>query len=283
MLFESKLFGDHIRPKSKHLAGEGGIKLDKHSYLFEYNLGSVWKDCIVLDARIDATDKTGKKLDLSSEVYTHNIILSNAGQSRSVAPLTPQGSCTGSLPTNPSGGSNPFGGFNPFGGSAPKASRGTGGSQFSRLGNFRPVLIEGHKANHVSWAPTNNTAPKSGLWIGRDDKILNSVELVNYKEGPQDVYFTIDMEYLQFEKRPADYLEVGFVTMIAMDCADLQMMPPADKPKTYTAPDHLVTADSNLIYLNPHLHDGALNMKIFVNDKLACNREAVYGNDVSGM
>lgn len=85
------------------------------------------------------------------------------------------------------------------------------------------LLVKGHEANHVNFASYNGTGPKSGLWVGKNDKILNSVEVVNYKDVPQDVYFTIDAEYLDFTSKPADYLEVGFSMLNAMDCKDLGM------------------------------------------------------------
>jgi hypothetical protein len=90
-------------------------------------------------------------------------------------------------------------------------------------GNFNQLLIKGHEANHVQFAPLNNSGPMSGLWIGKDDKVLNSVELVNYKEVAQDVYFTMDMEYLPFDKKPTDILDVTFGGMFAADCADMMM------------------------------------------------------------
>jgi hypothetical protein len=116
-------------------------------------------------------------------------------------------------PRTPPPGGNPFAGGIPFlGGLFPQGIAGT-----------NILLIKGHEANHVNWATYNGTGPKSGLWVGKDDKILNSVEVVNYKDTPQEVYFAIDAEYLDMKSEPTDYLEVGFSILNAMDCKDLVM------------------------------------------------------------
>ena len=112
----------------------------------------------------------------------------------------------------PSGGSSLAGGLPFLGGLLP-----------SNIGGANILLIKGHEANHVNWASYNSTGPKSGLWIGKNDKILNSVEVVNYKDTPQDIYFAIDAEYLDMKSKPADYLDVGFSVLNAMDCKDLGM------------------------------------------------------------
>jgi hypothetical protein len=222
-------------------------------------LDGLCKECLVLDARIDVTDQTGKKLPLSSEIYTHHIILSSVGTPATMPPLSIASSCLSNTPVSEilkgfTGG--PLQGFNigdlagKFGGllggslGGPKAAsiskrtaqsprpRGNpkaGGLPFlgglfpSNLGGTNILLIKGHEANHVNWASYNGTGPKSGLWIGKDDKILNSVEVVNYKDVPQEVYFAIDTEYIDMKSKPADYLDVGFSVLNAMDCKDLAM------------------------------------------------------------
>jgi hypothetical protein len=52
------------------------------------------------------------------------------------------------------------------------------------------------------------------------DPILALAEIVNYKSVPQDVYLSLDMEYVQFNTsvRPADYLDVNFGTILVEQC-----------------------------------------------------------------
>jgi hypothetical protein len=219
---------------------------------------------LILDARIDVTDKTGKKLPLSREIYTHHIILSNVGTPATMPPLSIASSCLSNTPISEilsglSGGSIPgfkiggkfgslLGGLSGPGGRPKAMSRAagsakqtaqpppSGGSSLAgglpllgglfpttNIGGANILLIKGHETNHVNWASYNGTGPKSGLWIGKNDKILNSVEVVNYKDTPQDIYFAIDAEYLDMKSKPADYLDVGFSVLNAMDCKDLAM------------------------------------------------------------
>src|ERR1700760_1491956 len=97
--------------QSQNLTGSGGPKLDQHSDLFEYNLGySLCSSCLILDAKIDLTDKTGKKLPLNSEIYTHHILVSSIERPKRKSALVPTGLCPGELGGNQlrdSGISNP--------------------------------------------------------------------------------------------------------------------------------------------------------------------------------
>jgi hypothetical protein len=258
--------------------------------LFEYQLDDLCKNCLVLDARIDITDKAGKRIDLSSQVYNHHVVLTGTTEKPIRPVLMPGGLCVGKYPDLQQMANGIAGQFgvaapdltklaNSFGISklpdlnelasqigsqignlagslfgSPQASNQTRGAApppaapaapreaLSSLGGsgsflagllrdylglgdayFRPILVKGHEGNHVQFAPSNNSAPMSGLWIGKGDKIMNSVELVNYKDIAQDVYFTMDMEYLSYDKKPDDILDVTFTAMFAADCADIMM------------------------------------------------------------
>jgi hypothetical protein len=57
------------------------------------------------------------------------------------------------------------------------------------------------------------------------------------------------------------------------------IVPPKDKAVKYTSPPWSVMADGYLVDVKPHLHDGGINMTFFVNNRLACNSDAVYGGD----
>ena len=53
--------------------------------------------------------------------------------------------------------------------------------------------------------------------------------------------------------------------------------PPADRAVTIESPPWTVTGNGYLINVSPHLHDGALNIKLFRNGELVCTSKAVYG------
>jgi len=119
--------------------------------------------------------------------------------------------------------------------------------------------------------------PESGFWIGSNDTIMTSVEIVNYKTTTHDVYLTLDLEYLSFDARPKTYLKTEFAALQGISCAGIGMHPPADRLVTYETSLFDVQKNIYLVNLNPHLHDGALNMKVHVNGTEVCSAEAIYG------
>ena len=52
---------------------------------------------------------------------------------------------------------------------------------------------------------------------------MTSVEIVNYKAVPQDVYLTLDLEYLSFDSRPKDYLKTEFTSLLGIPCGPVSM------------------------------------------------------------
>jgi hypothetical protein len=53
--------------------------------------------------------------------------------------------------------------------------------------------------------------------------------------------------------------------------------PPKDKAVTYTSPDYPVITDGYLLNVVPHLHDGGIDVKLYVNNQTVCTSNAVYG------
>ena len=218
--------GKHINSNRQH---------DKQGDLVEAKLGGFCQDCMVLQARADITDKDGKKLSLSDEVYTHHILATDMNRTYSMAPIVPKlSSCT-----RPAGAASGLGSMgmmsNPQGSNA--KSQGSASHQKrspqipdgirGRLGNmkFSIFIAKGNEGDASVFAPLNTASPvKSGFWIGKDDVMLGMAEVINYKKVPQQVYLTIDYEYLQMSgPRPANYLDVGFGTIMVAPCGDLYL------------------------------------------------------------
>jgi hypothetical protein len=210
--------------QDQHLVGSGGVKFDRHSDLFETNIGTaLCTSCLLLSARIDLTDKTGKKLPLNSEIYTHHIIVGGV-EKRTIKPAV------SAVALCKDGPQTRRGGFADFSAS-PHAI----------------ISIKGHEANAVDWATRNSeSSTKGGLWIGKSEALFNSVEIVNYKEQSQDVYFTIDAEYLQLDSKPTNHSDVGFAATIVFDCAEAVMEPPKDKPETYSTLEYNVNKEMDI-------------------------------------
>jgi hypothetical protein len=64
---------------------------------------------------------------------------------------------------------------------------------------------------------------KSGFWIGQRDTFNVMAELVNYKTEPQEVYISMDYEYLNMPARPKEYYAVGMGAINVAPCATEQM------------------------------------------------------------
>jgi len=148
---------------------------------------------------------------------------------------------------------------------------------------FSMFIAKGNEGDSSIFAPLNPKSPmKSGYWIGKGDQVLGMAEAISYKDVPQDVYLTIDYEYVPVNgPRPKEYLDVSFGTIMVTDCGELNLHPSADKMVTYNSSSHTVGADGYVVSLIPHLHDGGLNMKIVLNDKVVCESKAIYGLDGS--
>jgi hypothetical protein len=123
------------------------------------------------------------------------------------------------------------------------STRQLGGKGANGFFNFDLFIIKGNEGNSQTFSPYNTINVKAGYWIGRDDRLsamvrsffgsyssdkadgmISQVEVVNYKNTLQEVYLTIDMEYLKFDAgRPNEYLDVSFGSIMAEQCGDLYL------------------------------------------------------------
>jgi hypothetical protein len=216
-------------------------QLDKQSDLVEANLGGMCQDCMVLQARADITDKDGKRLGMNEKVYTHHIVVTDQNRTSSMAPLLP-GRSSSSPSSSCAGGKGGMGGMGGFGMmSSPKGSNAQGhGGHMKRspqglggiggmLGGmkFSMFIAKGNEGDASIFAPLNTKSPmKSGYWMGKGDQVLGMAEAISYKDVPQEVYLTIDYEYIPVNgPRPAEYLDVSFGTIMVTDCGELNLRP----------------------------------------------------------
>jgi hypothetical protein len=220
-----------------------GLKLDKQSDVIEEALNGICRECMVLSARAEIVDNDGKKLDAKDGVYVHHILVADLGRNMVVPPLAPTGfNSKNGCPARAkgakgAGGMSGMSGMGGMGGHSKlrkripqfgslgsllggKAGSGTSGNGLpSGLSLF---IGKGNEGDSSVFAPLNSTALKSGFWIGKNDKMTATAEVVNYRDKPKDVYFAIDMEYLKFDGgRPADYLDVGFGALLIEQCGNL--------------------------------------------------------------
>jgi hypothetical protein len=190
---------------------------------------------MVLQARADITDKDGKKLSLNDQVYTHHILMTDMNRATNMAPLVPARSVCAARKDETSGlgaleALTNLNNFTPEPqdhSSLLKRSPQNFGSLSGSSGitKFSIFIAKGNEGDASVYAPLNTSSPvKSGYWIGKEDPVLGMAEVVNYKTVPQDVYLTLDYEYMSINApRPAEYLDVGLGTVMVTQCGDLNL------------------------------------------------------------
>jgi hypothetical protein len=193
--------------------------------MIENALGGLCRDCMVLGARIDITDKEGNKLGLENKIYVHHIITMALGRTMTMAPLFPalnRGSCQGS----PMGGGMGMMGAPKSTSSdqGPKTGGHSHGMLSKRQGMFSIFIGKGNEGDSTRFSALNNTVVKSGYWIGQKDKIGQTAEVVNYKNQSQEVYLTMDYEYNKMTgARPKEYLDVGLGAIQVEQCGNIYL------------------------------------------------------------
>jgi hypothetical protein len=204
--------------------------LDKNSDVFEEPLTGFCQGCMLLDIHLDVSDKTGKLLVPKDQVYTHHMILGTYGKSAPPNSLRVTSLCADAKggQRGPTGlpsiadiaGGIPFQGAGPFG---LPFTPGNPTEMMASFANSRMILVKGPEQNEINFMSSDGKAPKSGVWIDRNETIVTSVEVVNYKTVPQDIYFTADIEYIDFDTRPSSYIRTDMATFLGVDCENLLM------------------------------------------------------------
>jgi hypothetical protein len=202
---------------SKGLAG--GIKLDPNSDTQAALLAGICKECMVLQANMETSDKTGGKIGITEGIYTHHFITIDIGRSQVPNPV--KTTCA-----NGKGGLL-GGGLSGMMTPKPAARAKTPTRQRRQLpggsalfGPGMSVFVgKGNEAGHSIFAASNSTV-KSGFYVSGKDKMYMTAELVNYEPQDRDVYVMLDYEYIPSPdgKRPADYMDVGMGSIAVDGC-----------------------------------------------------------------
>ncbi|TLD25685.1 hypothetical protein E2P81_ATG09342 [Venturia nashicola] len=274
--------------------GTSGIKLDPNSDTPGGGIEPPCKDCTVFKVMANFAYKDGRQADVANGVYTHHIILADlSGKGQLMPPVNPPKCTNGAVlspmppmgamgPKSPGGTTTPANGAPAAGGmagmshgghsrrSAPISKRQFGMSVFVGGG--------GSMGSGNPFSPKPGSNVKAGYWIGKGGKMYLTSEIVNYDPVEKDIYFTLDLEWVP--GKAADLLDVGLGALTADACADKDkgiLHPPKDKAITYKGEEWNVIDNGYFINFTPHVHDGAVNIKVFLNGKEICEAKALYG------
>ncbi|KAF2399482.1 hypothetical protein EJ06DRAFT_53637 [Trichodelitschia bisporula] len=302
---------------AKHAAtgfSSSGIKLDPNSDTPGGAIEPPCKGCTVLKAVANFAYKDGKQADIANGVYTHHIIIADfAGKSQLMPPVNPPRCANGAVisPIPPMSGMGPkppgaaeapaggmagmsHGGAAPapaagmagmsHGGAAPATTGGMAGMGHShskrQLGLSVFIGGGGSVGSGNPFSPRPGSNIRSGYWIGTSGNMQLTSELVNYDNSEKEIYLTLDVEWVP-GKDPA-MLDVGMGALSADRCEDKEkgiLHPPKDKAIVYKGEEWTVIDDGYFMNFTPHIHDGGVNIKVFVNGKEVCEARAEYGDE----
>jgi hypothetical protein len=139
---------------------------------------------------------------------------------------------------------------------------------FGNLGGFfasPPTILinKGQEKNTINFDSLDPKEPRSGFWIGNNETIMTSIEIVNYKTTTQDIYVTLDLEYLNFDSRPKNYLKTEFASLTGFGCS-----PGAGMRRSFTKPQKYgVTYGNKVLRLTswlPTKHQCTMSRKVFI-------------------
>lgn len=122
------------------------------------------------------------------------------------------------------------------------------------------------------WAGGN----KVGYHLQPEDKFAFIVDLMNENAEDKTVYLTITYDYV--DGYPEGYDDMRPVWFDVDQCGTSEAKPPVQEGNyTIKAPVWKATIDGEILGAAGHLHDGGMDVKLWVDGTLACNSEATYG------
>jgi hypothetical protein len=211
--------------------------------------------------------KDGKQVDISNGVYVHHLIIPDfAGKAQLNQPV--QAPCMDS---------DPLSGFS-MGGGMGGMSHGRNILSKRQFGLSVFIGGGGVGGSGNPFSPKAGSGIKSGYWIGKSGNMKLSSEIINYDEVDKEIYLTLDVEWTP--GRDPEMLDVGMGAIHVNRCdkKDKDLFhPPKDRAIEYHGDVWSITDTGYLLNITPHLHDGAVSVKLFVNDKEVCESKAVYG------
>jgi hypothetical protein len=193
-----------------------GFTLDPNGDSFNEVLSGICNDCMFLSGSTYATYEDGSRADISTGVYNHHIAVVDVGKTN-IAPFDCKWNMTALLEGMASGylaSAATMGGAKPAGGmghgkgrrrvtnNPMKRSSGSYGVQSLAK---RQIGLPGTPVSQIFGSGDDGSAQsyfsmdpslKAGYYIGKNDFILHTSELINYINTSQKVYITADVEYI---------------------------------------------------------------------------------------
>jgi hypothetical protein len=172
--------------------------------------------------------------------------------------------------------------------------------------NFEPAKGSGtdflevgtdHQEDQVLWTTQDGKFP-SGFHVGKEDEIHVNLEIVNYNKEKRDFYLTYEIEYLP--GLVGHNAQEQLLNLIGCNSSQTVVLS-HEGPVNTTSDQFLIYKDGHILdaskyslqefstvyfrtrhkiltyYPEGHLHNGGSKMFMFINDKIVCTSEAIYG------
>jgi len=210
----------------------------------------ICKMCTIIRAKAQVTNNVGKEVSIGSGVYLHHIVVAPT-VTKEVAPL--------------------FGGCSQKSSGTPKPE-----SENPRGKLFLAQGVE----NFTTWYTTGDGQFNSGYHAGNNGYALIA-EVINYKTSEQNVYVTVDYDYIPgFVGSDANMLIVGVEGCLN---SEVGFHIPANTRSFKAGNDVQIIQDGTIVNARGHMHDGGESIDMFLNDKLVCHSVAAYGGNDATM
>ncbi|KAF1816595.1 hypothetical protein P152DRAFT_493004 [Eremomyces bilateralis CBS 781.70] len=249
--------------------------LDPNGSAFSGVLEGLCKNCIILFGSTDLTYENGSHADIATGVYNHHVFIGNMGKTTP----NPFNCSTENLPplpgasTTPAAGSEAGGHSNGSESNMDSHSHSHSKRQFAGL---TQIMGSGDDGTPIDYFVRKGNL-KAGSYVSPTDRIIHSSEFVNYRKEEQSVYITIQYEYVP--GRPEGYKDASMTSVSVLGCRGVAYYPPANKSTTMLSPSYTVTRAGTLYNMHAHLHDGGVDVSLYVNRMLVCTSTALYGGE----
>ncbi|KAF1992389.1 hypothetical protein K402DRAFT_458795 [Aulographum hederae CBS 113979] len=198
--------------------------------------------CTILAGRLTLEYKDGKIANYSTGVYNHHIVIMDLSrvQQNLICP----------------------------------------GDEVSGVGRVPTIVLGGDSDDTEQLFTSPDGQYKSGYHLKDGQAMLMSGMLVNYQTEKQDIYITMEKEYLKGEQ--PGYLGINPLSISVGGCANQgSFYPETTTPNqtliTLEGKEWTVPADGALLNAQGHMHDGGSGVILELNGKMVCNSSAEYG------
>jgi len=136
------------------------------------------------------------------------------------------------------------------------------------------------EVGHLDYMPLRGEI-KAGYYVSKNRMIVNSIDVINYKDYEQEVYTATELEYVP--GHPKDFLDSQQQRVDPAICGGPDggaIHPPVGvKRFSVNSTDIVMKMDGYILNARGHMHDGGVNIVFKINDKIVCDSKAIYGGE----